>query len=310
VRYVAILISMLLPAAAFSQGVNGSISGSVFDSTGAAISGATVKLTSETTAAVLTETTGPEGNFIFSAVLPGTYNVSAEHPGFKKFEKQRIELTPGDKLAVGTLSLELGSVNESVTVKAEGATLQTATSEKAGIVTSEEMKDLTVMNRDFTTFAELQPGVVINVGEQVQTFSGNNTFNVMGGRTTGNNILIDGLPSNNTNQGNDNTTISLDNTETVEVKVAVSDAEVGRNNGFTIMAVSKSGTRELHGSAYYYIRNEDFNANNFFNNRSGIPQTPDRVSTAGANLGGPLRIPHVPATKGKMFFFISAENIQ
>ncbi len=219
-------------------------------------------------------------------------------------------MTPGDKLAVGTLPLEVGAVNESVTVKAEGATLQTSTSEKAGIVTSEEIKDLTVLNRDFTTFAELQPGVVINVSQAVQTFSGNNTFNVMGGRTTGNNILIDGLPSNNTNQGNDNTTISLDNTQAVEVKVAVSNAESGRNNGFTVSAVSKSGTRQLHGGAYYYLRNEDFNANNFFNNRTGTPQTPDRVSTAGANLGGPLRIPHIPSTRGKMFFFISAENIQ
>jgi len=83
--------------------------------------------------------------------------------------------------------------------------LQTASSERAGIVTSEEIKDLTVVNRDFTSFAELQPGVVITVGAQVQTFSGNNTFNVLGGRTTGNNIMVDGLPTNNTNQGNMNT---------------------------------------------------------------------------------------------------------
>lgn len=309
-RYVASLILLLLPSLAAAQGVNGSIAGAVADVTGAAVSGATVKLTSEDTGAVLTVSTNQQGAFLFSAVLPGTYTVSAEHPGFKKFQKQHIELTPDDKLAVGTLPLEVGAVNESVTVRAEGATLQTASSEKAGIVTSEQIKDLTVLNRDFTTFAELQPGVVVNVGAQVQTFSGNNTFNVMGGRTTGNNILIDGLPSNNTNQGNANTTVSLDNTQTVEVKVAVSNAESGRNNGFTISAVSKSGTQQLHGGAYYYIRNEDFNANNFFNNRTGTPQTRNRVSTAGANLGGPLRIPRLAATKGKMFFFISAENIQ
>ena len=309
-RYVATCILMLLPWIATAQGVNGSIAGSVADASGSAVAGATVKLTSEGTGAIQTETTNAEGNFIFSVVLPGTYAVSAEHPGFKRFEKQHIELTPGDKLAVGTLPLEVGAVNESVTVTAEGQQLQTATSEKTGIVTSEEIKDLTVINRDFTSFAELQPGVVINTGALVQTFSGNNTFNVMGGRSTGNNIMIDGLPSNNTNQGNDNTTISLDNTQTVEVKVAVSNAESGRNNGFTISAISKGGTRQLHGTAYYYIRNEDFNANNFFNNRTGTPQTPDRVSTAGVNLGGPIRVPHVPATKGKLFFYISAENIQ
>ncbi len=309
-RYVACCLFVLLPWIAAAQGVNGSIAGSVADASGSAVAGATVKLTSEDTGAVLTGSTNAEGNFVFSVVLPGTYSVSAEHAGFKRFEKQHIELTPGDKLSVGTLPLEVGAVNESVTVKAEGAMLQTATSEKAGIVTSEEIKDLTVLNRDFTTFAELQPGVVINVSQSVQTFSGNNTFNVMGGRATANNIMIDGLPSNNTNQGTDNFTISLDNTQTVEVKVAVSNAESGRNNGFTISAVSKGGTRQLHGSTYYYIRNEDFNANNFFNNRSGTPQTPNRVSIAGGTLGGPLRIPRLPATKGKMFFFISTENIQ
>src|SRR5215469_11707587 len=184
---------MLLPWVAAAQGVNGSIAGSVADATGSAVAGGSVKLTSEDTGAIQSETTNADGNFIFSVVLPGTYTVSAEHPGCKKFEKQHIELTPGDKLAVGTLSLEVGAVNESVTVKAEGAMLQTATSEKTGIVTSEEIKDLTVVNRDFTTFAELQPGVVINVSQQVQTFSGNNSFNVLGGRSTGNNILVDGL---------------------------------------------------------------------------------------------------------------------
>ena len=112
----------------------------------------------------------------------------------------------------------------------------------------------------------------------MQTFSGNNTFNVLGGRSTGNNIMVDGLPTNNTNQGNMNTTISLDNTQTVEVKVSNFSAEYGRNNGFAVLAVSKGGTQHLHGAGYYYVRNEAFNANNFFNNRSGIAQTPLRIS--------------------------------
>lgn len=303
-----VLLLCLLSSAAWSQ-VNGSIIGAVADQSGSAIAGATVKITSESTGAVQAENSNAEGNFTFTAVLPGIYTITAEHAGFKKFQKQHLELTPGDRLAVGTLPLTVGDVTESVTVQAEGAMLQTASSERAGMVTSEEIQDLTVINRDFSTFAELQPGVVINVGQSVQTFSGNNTFNVLGGRSTGNNIMVDGLPTNNTNQGNANTTISLDNTQTVEVKVANFGAEYGRNNGFTVMAVSKSGTQQLHGAAYYYDRNEAFNANNFFNNRSGIQQTPLRISYAGGNFGGPLRIPHIASTKGKMFFFVSAEKI-
>ena len=293
-----------------SQQVTGSITGSVADSSGAAIPGAKVTLVSEGTAAARIQNTDAQGNFEFTAVLPGIYTVAAENAGFKKYQKEHLELTPGDTLAVGTLPLEVGAVSESVTVAAEGAMLQTATSERSGIVSSEEIKDLTVINRDFTTFAELQPGVVINVTQQVQTFSGNNSFNVLGGRSTGNNILVDGLPTNNTNQGNANTTISLDNTQTVDVKVANFSAEYGRNNGFTVSASSRSGTNQMHGAAYYLDRNEAFNANNFFNNRSGTAQTPLRISYAGVNLGGPIRIPGVAATKGKMFYFVSSESIR
>jgi hypothetical protein len=307
-RYAAFLLLAALPAVLTAQ-VNGTITGTVTDPSGAAVPGATVKVISEGTGVALTNTSDSDGNFVFTAVLPGIYSISAEHEGFKKFQKEHIELTPGARLAVGVLPLSVGQVNESVTVQAEGAAIQTASSERAGIVTSEEIKDLTVINRDFTTFAELQPGVVISSSVSVQTFSGGNTFNVLGGRSTGNNIMVDGVPTNNTNQGNPNTTISLDNTQTVEVKVANFAAEFGRNNGFTLMAVSKNGTRKLHGSTYFYDRNEAFNANNFFNNRTGTPQTPLRINYAGGNLGGPLRIPHVASTKGKMFFFISAEKI-
>lgn len=302
------VLLFLCPIAVLAQ-VAGSITGSVTDTSGSVISGATVRLTNEGTGALMTQESDAQGNFVFTTVPPAIYSISAEQSGFKKFEKQHIELTPGDHLSVGTLPLSVGDVNQSITIQAEGAVLQTESSERNGIVTSEEVQDLTVINRDFTTFAELQPGVVINVTQSVQTFSGNNNFNVNGGRATNNNIAVDGMPTNNTNQGNMNTTISMDNTQTVEVKTSNFSAETGRNSGVTILAVSKSGTRQFHGAGYYYIRNEDFNANSFFNNQKGLPMIPNRISYFGGNLGGPLSIPHLNATKGKLFFFISAEHI-
>ena len=309
-RHFAFFLLCLLPAAAAAQQVTGSISGTVTDESGGAVVGATVRLVSEGTSAVRLVTAGGAGDFVFTAVSPGVYTVNVEHTGFKKFEKTGIELAPGDNLAVGILRLEVGTLTEAVTVQAEGAVLQTATSERAGLVTSEQMKDLTVINRDFTTFAEFQPGVVINVSQEIQTFSGNNTFNALGGRTTGNNILIDGIPASNSNQSNFNTSISLDATQTVEVKVSNFDAEFGRNQGVTIMAVSKGGTREYHGTLYYYERNEALNANNFFNNRAGQPRQKYRISTGGGNFGGPLHIPHVPGTRGKLFFFVDSEELR
>ena len=309
-RYFVFCFLSLLPAAVFAQDVNGSISGSVTDPAGAAIVGAVVKLVSDTTSATATQTTNGEGDFVFNVIKPGFYSVTVEHPGFKKFSKAHIELIPGDKLAVGNLKLTVGAVSETIEVTSQAPLIQTATSERSGVITSEEINDLTVINRDFTTFAELQPGVVITSTVQVQTFSGGNSFNVNGGRATANNITVDGLPTNNTNQGNANFTNSLDATQTVEVKLSNWVAEYRRNNGATIMAVSKSGTDHYHGSLYYYDRNEAFNANNFFNNLNGVKQTPLRVSYAGATFGGPLTIPKFHAAKNKMFFFIQAENIR
>jgi hypothetical protein len=309
-RSLALLLLSLAPSLTMAQQVTGSIAGTITDPGGAAVAGAAVQLVSAETRAIRNATADSAGSFVFTAVTPGIFNVSVEHPGFKKYEKQGIELPPGETISLGNLRLDVGSISESVTVKAEGSTLQLNNGERAGTITSEEIKDLTIMNRDFTQFAELMPGVVANVTQEVQTFSGNTTFNVAGGRTTGNNILIDGMPSGNSNQSNMNTTLSLDAVQTVEVKLSNFDAEYGRSQGMTIMAVSKGGTSQYHGTAYYYIRNEAFNANNFFNNQKGIPQTPYRISTMGGNINGPLSIPRMPSLKNKLFFLWSSEEIR
>ncbi len=296
-------------SSASAQDALASVSGLVTDSNGGVVADAQLRLVSDTTRAELTTVSNASGNFVFSQVKPGFYTVTVEKSGFKKYERSHIELAPGEKIALGTLELTVGAVSETVEVTAAAPLVQTSTSERSGIITSQEIVDLTVINRDFTSFAELQPGVVITQGALVQTFSGNNTFNVNGGRTTANNITVDGLPTNNTNQGNDNYTISLDSTQTVEVKLSNFLPEFGRNNGATIMAVTKGGSDHYHGAFYYYDRNEAFNANNFFNNKSGIAQTPNRVSYAGITFGGPLWIPKAQL-KQKLYFYVQAENIQ
>ena len=155
------------------------------------------------------------------------------------------------------------------------------------------------------------PGVVANTGAEVPGFAGNTTFNVLGGRTTGNNITIDGLPADNSNAGNVNTYVSIDSVATVEVKVSNMSAEFGRKPGASIQAVTKSGTQKFHGAMYYLKRHEEFNANNFFNNRLGLPQIPYRVTTVGANIGGPLYVPRLfNKDKSKLFFFFSSEEIR
>ncbi|MBV9085024.1 MAG: carboxypeptidase regulatory-like domain-containing protein, partial [Acidobacteriaceae bacterium] len=309
-RYLALCTCLFLPAIAAAQSVSGSITGSVSDISGAPVSGAAVKLASEATTSARTASTDERGSFTFSAVNPGVYSVTVDHPGFKTFQKTHMELTPGDNLAVGNLKLEVGSQKTLVEVTAQGSNVQTANGERSGIITSQEIQQLTVLNRDFTQFAELQPGVVANAGADVQSFTGNTTLNVLGGRTTNNNIAIDGITALNSNGGNTNTTVSLDAVQTVDVKVSNFDAEYGRNSGATVLAVTKSGTQQFHGALYYYDRNEAFNANNFFNNLKGLPRQEYRVNYAGGYLGGPVMIPRLFNTsRKKLFFFFDAEVI-
>ncbi|MCU1234701.1 MAG: TonB-dependent receptor, plug, partial [Candidatus Solibacter sp.] len=306
-RYVAFLALLLMPVAAPGQQVTGSIIGTITDASGSAIVGATVKLVSEQTGAIRSVTADGEGNFVFTAINSGMYTVTAEQQGFKQYRKTGLELSPGSNIPLGIVKLEVGAVSESVTIRAEGSVVQTGTSERSGTVTSEEIQDLTVLNRDFTQFAELQPGIVANVTQEVQTFSGNTTFNAIGGRTTANNITIDGVTSSNTNQSNMNTTLSLDATASVEVKVANFQAEYGRNQGVTILAVSKGGSQKLHGALYYYFRNEDLNANNYFNNQNGTPRPEYRTSYAGGTFSGPLNLPRL---KNRLFFLLGSEEIR
>ena len=176
------------------------------------------KLTSEATAAVLTESANPEGDFVFTAVPPGVYTVSAEHPGFKKFNKQHM-----DSPATTFPWVVFPSPSEKSPIRhrkgRRRTILQTAVQRTLRHHHQRGDQDLTVLNRDFTTFAELQPGVVITSTVSAD-FLRSNTFNVNGGRSTANNITVDGFPTNNTNQGNANITISLDDTQTVEVKLS------------------------------------------------------------------------------------------
>ena len=300
--------SLSLPVGA--QTVTGSITGVVLDSTGSAIPSVSVKLVSGATGAVREVATGASGEFAINAVLPGTYSLAAEQPGFKRFELTGLNVTANDALSVGEIRLEVSGVTEQVTVTAvaEGAAVQTASGERSGIITSNEVENLTVINRDFAALISLQPGVVDTPGFETQGHGGNSQFNVQGSRVSANNITLDGVPTD----GNDflvrNVYVSMDSVAAVKVLTSNFQAEFGRKPGAGIQAVTKSGTRQYHGAAYWYKRHEQFNASSFFNNRNGVAEVPYRHTTAGFNLGGPLRIPKLRSDK--LFFFISVEQLR
>lgn len=292
---------------AAAQIETGSLIGTTVDPSGAVVPGATITLLSETTGATRTATTDEHGKFEFNAVPTGTYTVVAERDGFNKFEKKNVNLLPNDHISLGQFQLALGSVNQEVVVTAEGGTIQTASSERSGVITSEQVQNLTVINRDFSALVALMPGVVLNEGSQSQGFNGSARFNANGGRTGQNNITIDGIPAENSNGTSMNTFISMDAISVVKVEDSNFQAEFGRKPGVGVQAVTKSGGLQYHGSLYWYQRNEAFDARQVFPNPNGEP--PYRFITAGANLGGPVYIPGlVHRGQKKLFFFFSEEQ--
>ncbi len=313
-RQLAMFSGLLALAAvpAWGQAVTGSVVGTVVDSAGSVVPNVAVRLVSEATGAVRETASDTLGNFVFSAVLPGFYTLAIEHAGFKKYERRQVNLPSNERLSVGEVRLELGSLNESVTVTAHGAAVQTASAERGGFVSSSQVENLTVISREFTVLATLLPGVVANIRSETQGSGSSAIFYVQGSRGNSNSTLIDGLPVQDLNNAQGVFAfLSMDSVSEVKVLTSSLQAEFGRTSGVNIQAITKAGTRDLHGALYWYKRHEMFNANSFFNNRNAVPEARYRFTTAGLNLGGPIYIPRVfNRDRNRLFFFFSEEELR
>ena len=305
--FVLFVLVASLPVAA--QTVTGTVTGTVVDPSELAVPKASVSFTNEETGDQRTTSTDSAGNFVLSSVQPGRYTISVQAAGFKKYEKTNLNLTPNERLFVGKLSLEVGAVTESVVVTAQGSPVQVESQERSAELTGSQLSTLMVRGRNYTALLKTLPGVVPDsVGDR--DWLGSMTTPVIGGSPAAtNSITIDGLPSQHIS--NPNMIMAVVNMDAVsEVKVLLNNynAEYGRNGGAVISSVTKSGTRDFHGTAYYYKRHEQFNANSFFNNTNGVVKPQYRFNTEGANIGGPVYWPgKFNSTKDKLFFFYSED---
>ncbi|MFB3825318.1 MAG: carboxypeptidase regulatory-like domain-containing protein [Bryobacteraceae bacterium] len=308
----ALVFVLLLAGIAPAQQVSGSIVGTVGDNSGAVVPGANVTLTHQETGMSRSMQADAQGDFSFNALPPGAYRLTVEHTGFKKYARENINLPPNERLPVGLIPLAVGELSETISVTSEGAVVQTASSERSGLVTGNQIQNLTVINRGFTSLISLLPGVVTSAQTEVLGWGGNMTFNVQGGRQTNNNFTLDGLPIVDLGAATGSVDfLSMDSVREVKILVSNFQAEFGRKPGASIQAVTKSGARDFHGIAYWYKRHEMFNANNFFNNRSGLAIPKYRYTTAGFNIGGPVFIPgKFNASRNKLFFFFSEEQLR
>jgi hypothetical protein len=305
----AVLLLILLVPSAMAQVTSGVITGNVFDSSGLSIAGADVVLTSETTGATWKTATDTLGVFNFTSILPGKFTLAVEAKGFKQYRATGVTLTANEKLSVGTISLAVGAVTESVTVTAEATPVQTASQERSAVLNDRQMADLSIRGRDFLNLMKLMPGVA-NAGTGGEVLSQTSTPTVQGIRSEYNTVSLDGVVASTGGNGVNNQPMNMDSIAEVKVLLGNYQAEYGRNSGAIINAVTKSGTRDFHGTGYYYKRHEQFNANNFFNNQRGVVTPRYRYNTWGYNVGGPIYIPGKFNTdKSKLFFFWSQEYL-
>src|SRR5215472_7733740 len=156
----ALWLSMWIVFAAAAQTVTGTITGTVTDPGSLPVAGATVILRNENTGAQQTLDTGNTGDFVFVALLPGTYTIAATKPGFKKMEKRNLNITAAERLSAGNLMLAVGDVTESVTVDASGTPVQVNSEERSGLLTTNQMETLMARGRDFLSLLRVMPGVV------------------------------------------------------------------------------------------------------------------------------------------------------
>ena len=303
-----VLLGLIAIAAGLSaQTITGNITGSVRDASNLAVPGADVLLISVSTQAERGMKTNESGDFFFATLNPGEYRLQIKSAGFKPAERKGINLSASETLALGGIPLEVGNVTESVTVSAQSAAVQTASSERAGSITSAQVENLLIRGRNVISLVSLLPGVVDM--QESEAIDRNWNFSAQGGRRATNNVTLDGMTMNQIGN-NFNAAISVSQDSIAEVKVLLSNyqAEYGRMSGANIQLISKSGTKDFHGLFSYFKRHEQFNANNFFNNRLGAANPRYRYNTYNYSVSGPVYVPgRFNRNKDKLFFSWSQE---
>jgi len=285
------------------------------DGKGASISGAQVQVTSVRKRETKTAQTDEDGRFVFPQLAPDVYQLQVEANGFKGYRLDGLTVNANDKIAAPDISLEVGSVTESVTVISSGEQLQAESAERGAAIVSDQIQNLGINGRSYLSLTRLAPGVVNNNNYQVSGHAGLAGISANGARANQNNLTLDGIGNVDTgNNGDQLATVSLDAVEEFKILTSNYQAEYGRSSGAQISVVTKSGSNEFHGSGYLYHRHEGLNANNWVNNREGLPRQFFRFNNFGYTIGGPVYMPHfgeggpkIWSGKNKLYFFVTQE---
>lgn len=300
---VLLLTVGLAPGLANAQALYGSLVGNVVDQNGAAVPSVSVTITNTGTSLKLDTVTDDTGSYVLRNLPTGTYDMTLSRAGFKQLQQTAISVTAGDPKRIDA-ALEIGTTQETVTVTADAATLQTEKSDISTEITSKEVISLPLNQyRNYQSLLNLVPGatptqfqnaLIDTPGQSLRTW-------VNGVQPNSNTTRVDGAVSVNVWLPHHAGYIqSAETIETVNIATNNFDAGTGMAGGAAQTVVTKSGTNEFRGSGFWFINNDKLNSNSFFNNAFGLPRTPLDRDTFGGTLGGPI-------LKDKLFFFAAAE---
>ena len=297
---LAILVLFSLPIAA--QDATGRVIGVVTDPSGSVIPKAKVTVTNVDTNVSNEATTGADGSYQVLLLPVGNYRVTAEAQGFRKSvtSVEKLEINQSLKIDV---KLEVGTTSETVQVEANASGVETVVATLGSTVSGSQISEAPLDGRNVLDLATLMPGVI-----PAQDGGSHAHFNVAGGRGDSVTYLLDGAMNNDLLSNDYVANPNPDAVEEFRILTSNYNAEYGRNGSGIVSVVTKGGSNEFHGVLFDYIRNNDFNANSFFNNQQGIPKDILKRNQFGAEVGGPVWIPKVFNGKNRLFFMTSWQS--
>lgn len=311
-RLVMAFALFVLTAPLLGQSFTGQIFGLVTDPSGAIIPSAQITVTDLQRNTTFKAVSNETGLYLVTQLQPGTYSVTAEHTGFRKWVHHQIPLTTQQRATVNIV-MEVGSVADEMQVTGEAQLIESDTSTLSGFVENKRILDLPLNGRNIYQLAALVPGVfmVRQTGGVAETFTANR-FIVNGGQESTSDIILDGVTAtvshNITNIPAVSAVPSVEGIQEFRIQTNAYAAEFGRSGGGLVTLVTKSGTNTLHGSVYEFFRNSKLDANNFFQNRNGRPLASFNRNQFGGSVGGPILIPKLYDGKDRTFFFANYEG--
>ncbi|HEV3275364.1 MAG TPA: carboxypeptidase-like regulatory domain-containing protein [Terriglobia bacterium] len=312
---LAIFVSLTAPLAR-PQTLNASLSGTIADASGGVIPGATVTAVNDATGVSTKAITDASGAYVFPSLAPGSYKLTAGKEGFSSTVFTGISLQV-DQKATLDVTLKVGAASQQVEVTSQVPIIQTESATVGTVIDTRQVVDLPLNLREFGSLATLVPGAITDNGGFASSTFGSpfsqTSYNSNGNRSSSNNFLIDGIMSRNLTFGGFSLSPPPDAIEEFNLETNIYDASFGMAAGSTINLATKSGTNQIHGAAYDFLRNSDLDARNFFALNQTDPVTGAvipgsarpvfRRNQFGGALGGPIK-------KDKTFWFVNYEGLR